>query len=56
MSISAYQKILGAIRQWFEIALLPTRHVPVRVRIDEAEHHRSMSMQEYRIINQGRKQ
>jgi len=56
MSINAYQKTLGAIRQWFEISLFPARHVPVKLRVDEVEHHRSMSIQEYRILNQRRKQ
>jgi hypothetical protein len=58
MSANTCQKILGAIKQWFEIARYYAGPVPipVRVRIDEAEHHRSMSIQEYRIINQRRKQ
>ena len=54
MSINAYQKILGAIRQWFEVTRFPTEPmlIPVRVRIDEAEHYRPMSIREYRALQQ----
>jgi hypothetical protein len=54
MFSNAYQKIPGAIRQWFENVLFPTGPVPVpvKVRIDEALRHRPMSIREYRILNQ----
>ena len=57
MFTNAYQKIPGAIRQWFENVLFPARPVPVpvKVRIDEAVRHRPMSIREYRIVNQGYK-
>ncbi len=54
MSTSTYQKILEAIKQWFEIARYYAMSVPVpvRVRIDKAGHYRSMSIREYRPLNQ----
>ena len=54
MSTNAYQKILRAIRQWFEIARLPTGPVPilVKVRINEAAHYRPMNIREYRALQQ----
>ena len=57
MSTNAYQKILGAIEQWFQTARFDNRPVPipVRVQIDAPEHRRSMSFEEYRIIKQRRK-
>jgi hypothetical protein len=52
MFTNVYQKIPGAIRQWFEDALFPARPVPVpvKVRTDEAVRHRPMSIQEYRNL------
>ena len=52
MSINAYQKILGAIRQWFEVAGFPAGYLPVRVRIDEAEHYQPVRIREYRALQQ----
>ena len=55
MSSKAYQKILRAIRRWFEIAHLPAEPVliPVKVRTDEAQQYRPMSIREYRALQQG---
>jgi hypothetical protein len=57
MSTNMFEKITGAVKQWVEIARYYAGPVPipVRVRIDEAERHRSMSIREYRMLNQRRK-
>jgi hypothetical protein len=54
MSTNSYQKILRAVRRWFEIARLPTEPVliPAKVRIDEAKHYRPMGMRQYRALQQ----
>jgi len=54
MSINAYQKILGAIRQWFEVTRFPTEPVliPVKVRIVDAGYYRPMCIREYRALQQ----
>ena len=50
MFANAHQKILEAIKQWFENARFPTGPalIPLRVRIDGSEHHLPMSIREYR--------
>ena len=52
MFTNLYQEVLRAIRRWFEIARVPTEPalVPVKVRIDEAEQYRPMSIREYRAF------
>ena len=54
MFTNLYQGILRAISQWFEIARLPAKPVliPVKVRIDEAQQYRPMSIREYRALQQ----
>ena len=49
MFVNAYQKIVGIIKQWFEIGRLSTRPapIPIEVQIDEAKHHRPMSVRPY---------
>ena len=49
-----YQKMLRAVRRWFEIARLPTEPmlIPVKVPIDEVKHYRPMSIWEHRALQQ----
>lgn len=54
MSTNTYQKILRAIRQWFDIARFPAESAPilVKVRINDAVHCRPLSLREYRALQQ----
>jgi hypothetical protein len=54
MSTNRYQKILRAVRRWFEGARFPAEPVliPVKVRIDEAAHYRPMNIREFRALQQ----
>jgi hypothetical protein len=54
MFTNGYQKMLKAVRRWFEIARLPTEPVliPVKVPIDEAKHCRPMNIRQYRALQQ----
>jgi hypothetical protein len=54
MFTNLYQEVLRAIRRWYEIARVPTEPalIPVKVRIDEAEQYRPMSIREYRALQQ----
>jgi hypothetical protein len=51
---NGYQKMLKAVRRWFEITRLPTKPVliPVKVPIDKAKHCRPMDIRQYRASQQ----
>jgi hypothetical protein len=57
MFTSVYQKILGAIKQCFEIARFPDEPTPIPIKVQphESAHHRPMSAREYRLLNQKRR-